>query len=181
MDQIALARGNGSMKGNVIRIACLAFVIGMAGCTAVSRNDHVEPVVVPVAVGGAQISMRGWVERYADLTAMPLREARQHYRQRRKELETYECGEGAIEILMLLTRPDFAGGREFAESENLLNGCDARPGWAGSDVAALAPLLLKQAALLNRHTARERATNQELKELRRQVQALKEVERSLQR
>jgi hypothetical protein len=82
---------------------------------------------------------------------------------------------------MVLTRPVFAGGREFAESENLLNGCDARPGWVGSDVAALAPLLLKQAALMAQQAARERASAQELTELRRQLQALKEIERSLQR
>lgn len=169
------------MRGQMLRIVCLALMVTVAGCTAVSRNDYAEPIVVPVVVGGAQKSMRAWVERYAELTAMPLRDARQQYKQRRKELETYECGEGAIEILMLLTRPDLAGDAEFAENESLLSGCDAKPGWAGSDTAVLAPLLLKQAALLKRQGARDRATNQELTELRRQVQALKEVERSLQR
>jgi hypothetical protein len=169
------------MSARRFRIACLAWVAALAGCTAVSRNDYVQPIIVPVATGGFQKPMRAWVERYARLSAMPARDARQIYRQRRKELETYECGEGAIEILMLLTRPDLAGDLEFAENEKLLEGCDAKPDWQGSDVAVLAPLLLKQAALVNRQGARERATSQELAELRRQVQALKEVERSLQR
>lgn len=169
------------MRTRLFRAASLVFILAVAGCTAVSRNDYVQPIVVPVAVGGAQKSMRAWIERHAELTAMPLRDARQLYRQRRKELETYECGEGAIEILMLLTRADLAGDGEFDKNESLLRGCEAAPGWAGSDTAVLASLLLKQAALLDRQSARERATSQELTELRRQVQALKEVERALQR
>ncbi|MES1992160.1 MAG: hypothetical protein V4457_00850 [Pseudomonadota bacterium] len=162
-------------------LACLAAACLLTGCAAVSHDNYARPVVVPVLVGGAQPSMRSWVERYAQLVAIPTREARQYYRQRRKELATYECGEGAVEILMLLTRPDLAADPGLSESRGLLDGCEDKPGWVGSDVSVLAPLLLKQAALVAQQAARERDSAQELTELRRQIQALKEIERSLQR
>jgi hypothetical protein len=162
-------------------LVLLGFSVCLGGCAAISRDDYVQPVVVPVSVGGAQPAMRTWIERYAELTGLPLREARQRYKQRRKELATYECGEGAIEILMLLTRPDFAADFDFTDNRNLLEGCQDKPGWANSDISILAPLLLKQAALMAQQAARERASAQELTELRRQLQALKEIERSLQR
>lgn len=157
------------------------FAIWLGGCAAISRDNYTQPVVIPVAVGGAQPAMREWVERYAELVALPTPKARQHYRQRRKELATYECGEGAVEILMLLTRPDLAADLNFADNRGLLAGCQDKPGWAGSDTSILAPLLLDQAALMAQQAARERASAQELTELRRQLNALKEIERSLQR
>ena len=157
------------------------FAIWLGGCAAISRDNYTHPVVIPVAVGGARPAMREWVERYAELAALPTAKARQHYRQRRKELATYECGEGAIEILMLLTRPDLAADLNFADNRGLLAGCQDKPGWMGSDTSILAPLLLNQAALMAQQAARERASAQELTELRRQLKALKEIERSLQR
>jgi hypothetical protein len=157
------------------------FAVWLGGCAAISRDNYIQPVVVPVAVGGARPAMREWIERYAELVALPIPKARQHYRQRRKELATYECGEGAIEILMLLTRPDFAADLDFSANRSLLEGCHDKPGWAGSDTSVLAPLLLEQAALMAQQAARERAAAQELTELRRQLKALKEIERSLQR
>lgn len=164
------------------RFLALSWIaIWLGGCAAISRDDYVQPVVVPVSVGGAKPAMREWVERYAELLALPARDAHQLYRKRRKELATYECGEGAVEILMLLTRPDFAADLAFADNRGLLEGCQDQPGWAGSDTGILAPILLKQAALMAQQAARERASAQELTELRRQLQALKEIERSLQR
>jgi len=153
----------------------------LAGCAAISHDEYAHPVVVPVTIGSAQRPMRGWVERYAELTALPTRDARAYYRQRRKELTTYECGDGAIEILMLLTRPDLALDPGLSDNKGLLDGCENKAGWAGSDVSILAPLLLKQATQVAQQAARERDSAQELAELRRQLQALKEIERSLQR
>lgn len=181
MDAAADSWGEQGVMPTRLLALLLWFAIGLGGCAAISRDDYVQPVVVPVSVGGAQLSMREWLERYAELVALPIREVRQHYKQRRKELATYECGEGAVEILMLLTRPDFAADPEFSDNRGLLDGCAAKPGWAGSDVSILAPLLLNQAALMAQQTARARASAQELTELRRQLQALKEIERSLQR
>jgi hypothetical protein len=164
------------------RIMALGWLtIWLGGCAAIPRDNYTPPVVIAVAVGGARPAMREWVERYAELVALPIPKAREHYRQRRKELATYECGEGAVEILMLLTRPDFAADLDFDDNRNLLEGCEDKPGWAGSDTSVLAPLLLKQAALMAQQAARERAAAQELTELRRQLKALKEIERSLQR
>lgn len=160
-------------------VAAMAIVLG--GCAAISRDHYVEPLVVPVSVGGAQLSMRQWMDRYQELMAMPLSEARRHYKTRRSELETFECGVEGVEILMLLTRPDFGTSGEFSANGNLLKGCEDKPGWRDSDVGVLVPILLRQAELQARQSARERAANRELAELRRQIQALKEVERSLQR
>ena len=180
MASAAYSRGAWGMK-RLISAGAAAMAIVLGGCAAISRDFYVEPLVVPVSVGGAQLSMRQWMDRYQELMAMPISEARQHYKARRRELETFECGVGGIEILMLLTRPDFATNGEFSANENLLKGCEDKPGWRDSDVGVLVPILLRQAELQARQSARERAAARELAELRRQIQDLKEVERSLQR